>query len=278
MDLTKYNNSKLFPGFKDLQSYFPFFVDQIVKDPELSDPIKYECLDTICSKNITSKDNLETECFNFFESRTLIGTVCKDPQSKNSFIRVNGKNVLISWISQVVGLGIAQTASLISTILYSSNKIIRTGLLNKLLDIEAINDSYFISDNCTKYFGQKKWHSRNKPTLKDAFLTNFKYIQWSFPTPKENLFVDQPTIDLIPCRAGLIFAGEQIIFSHNLSDIYNVRRPTVFDARLYPQFEPGGTTKPLAKCSHMTGFSEYVHKPNNFKNIKNFEAETFYNL
>jgi len=149
--------------------------------------------------------------------------------------------------------------------------------MNKLLNIKAINDSYLIPENCIKFFGLKKWRSKSyKPTLKDAFLTNFNYIQWSFPNSRtEDLFQNQGTIALMPCRAGLISVEERLFFTHNLNDNCNVRKPTVFDARLNPQFQPGGFTRPLPSCNHLSGFMEFVHIPNNFKNIDNFKAETF---
>ena len=276
MILKKYLNKKKYPGFLDLQNHFPFFLDQLVNDVELSDDLKFECLDSICSNSIKTKDELNTICCDFFDSRKLIGTICKNADKQNSYIRVNGKDSLVGWISQIVGLTTAQVNSLISTILYSSNLTLKTGLVNKLLNIEAVNDSYFDSKKCLKYFGMKKWVRKSKPTLKDAFLTNYNYIQWSFPDSKtEDLFRNQATIDILPCRAGLVFAEEKLLFTHNLNDNYNVRKPTVFDARLYPQFQPGGLTKPLTSCSHLKGFMEYVHIPNNFKNIASFKAETF---
>ena len=280
MDLKKYSNRKLFPGFSDLQSYFPFFIQQLVNDKELSQDLKYECLDSFCSLQLKTEEELKNICCKFFDSKKLIGTLCKNSENKNSYIRVHGKDSIVGWISQIIGLTTSNVNSLISTILYSANPILKNGLMNKLLKIEAVDDSYLISENCLKFFGLKKWKSKlSKPTLKDAFLSNFNYIQWSFPDSRsEDLFKNQATIDLVPCRAGLISAEEKLIFTHNLYDNYNVRKPTVFDARLYPQFQPGGLTKPLSSCNHLSGFMEYVHIPNNFKNIDNFKAETFYKI
>lgn len=279
MNLKKYSDKKKYPGYNDLKKHYPFFVLQIAKDREINDSLKYECLDEICSMPIPNIKKLTEACCAFFDRKQLIGSVCKNAQFNNSYIRVNGKDSLVAWISQIVGLTTLQVNSFISPILYSSNAILKKAFINKLLNLEAINDSYFLRDNCIKYFGMKMWKSKNKPILRDAFLTNFNFIQWSFPDSKtEDLFFDQASIDLIPCRAGLLFKGEKIIFSHNLDDSYNVRKPTVFDARLYPQFEPGGFTKPLKSCIRLNGFEEFVHKPNNFKNIEMLNAETFYKL
>lgn len=277
MELKKYSDPKIYPGFNELKTHFPFFIDQIIKEKEISETVKHECLESICTTIIIDKNDLERKCCDYFDKKKLIGTICKNSQLNNSYLRVNGKSSLVTWIGQIVGLSTSQVIRLLSPILYSSNSIIKNGLTNKLLSLEAINDSYFIKENCIKYFGISKWKARKKPTLRDAFLTNFNYIQWSSPNPKtENLFENQTTIDLIPCRAGLVFKGEQIIFLHNLSDSYNVRKPTIFDARLYSQFEPGGYTKPLANCDALNGFDEFVHIPNNFRNIVSFQAETFY--
>lgn len=279
MILDKYRDEIAYPGFTDLNTHFPFFINQLISDVELSQDLKYECLDNICTSQIASKDDLNHLCCKFFDSKKLIGTICRNSESNNAYVRVNGKDSLVAWISQIVGLTTSQVNSLLSTILYSSNAMIKKGLLNKLLNIEAVNDSYFETQNCLKFFGLRKWGSKAKPKLKDAFLTNFNYIQWSFPDLKtEDLFLNQDTIDIVPCRAGLVFAEEKIIFTHNLNDSYNVRKPTVFDARLYPQFQPGGLTKPLLSCNHLTGFMEYVHIPNNFKNIDDFKAETFFKV
>lgn len=280
MILDKYLDEKLFPGFADLQTHFPFFIKQLCDDIEISEDLKYECLNSICSKHIHSKADLNNLCYMFFDSQKLIGTICKNSECHNSYIRVNGKDAILGWISQIIGLPASTVNNLISTILYSSNSVIKKGLMNKLLGIEAVKDSFENEENCLKYFGKKTWHSKSeKPRLKDAFLTNYNYLQWSFPDSKtESLFENQVTIDLVPCRAGLIFAEEKLIFSHNLNDSYNVRKPTVFDARLYSQFKPGGITNPLPSCSHLDGFIEFVHIPNNFKNIDQLIAETFHKI
>lgn len=279
MNFKKYQNKKKYPGYNDLKLHFPFFISQISRESEISDSLKHACLEAICKVSIPSIDKLTEACCSFFDKKQLIGTVCKNSQLNNAYIRVNGKDSLLAWISQITGLTAIQVNAFISPILYSSNLILRKALVNKLLTLEAINDSYFIKQNCLKYFGMEKWGSKNKPVLKNAFMTNFNFIQWSFPNSKtEDLFFNQSSIELIPCRAGLIFEGEKIIFSHNLNDSYNVRKPTVFDARLYPQFEPGGNTKPLKRCTHLKGFEEFVHVPNNFKNIETLNAETFYKL
>ena len=279
MILQKYLDQNLYPGYSFLTNKFPYFISQLKNDKELSIDLKYDCLDNICSTPIKTESDLKDKCNSFFDSKKLIGSICKNSENKNSYIRINGKDSLVSWVSQISGLPILNINSLISTILYSSNTVLRNGFMNKMLSIEAINDSYILPENSLKYFGVKKWKSKTRPTLKDAFLTNFNYIQWSFPDSKtEDLFKDQATIDIMPCRAGIAFSEEKLIFTHNLNDSYNVRKPTVFDARLYPQFQPGGSTKPLAQCNHLSGFVEYVHIPNNFQNIDNFKAETFYKI
>lgn len=279
MILKKYSNKKSYPGFSDLEKHFPFFINQLINDKELSDDLKYECLDSICSFSIKTKVELNNICCNFFDSKKLVGTICKNSEINNSYIRINSKDSLVGWVSEIIGLPNSNVNSLISAILYSPNEIIKMGLMNKLLNIEAVNDSYLIEKNCLKYFGLKRWKSKLKATLKDAFLSNYNYIQWSFPDSKtEDLFKNQTTISLMPCRAGLISEEGKLIFTHKLNDNYNVRKPTVFDARLYPQFQPGGLTKPLSLCKHLKGFEEFVHIPNNFKNIDNLKAETFYKI
>ena len=121
-----------------------------------------------------------------------------------------------------------------------------------------------------------KWKSKTLPKLKDAHVSNCNYIHWSFPNPTtENIFINQSTIENLGCRAGLMDTNNKIIFLHNLDNTLNVKKPTILDAGFCEQFEPGGKTKPLKKCSHLSGFEEYVHIPNNFANLQNNFYEIF---
>ncbi|MBK7108447.1 MAG: hypothetical protein IPH61_04625 [Bacteroidetes bacterium] len=272
----KYNNTLKYPAYSKIKSNFGYFLIKIVKDSELKDLEKEDCLENICSINVPTDKELENRCNNYFYKNKLKGSVCKNVNSNNPFVRIHTKDSFISWISEIVGLKPEHTKSKLTHIIYAGDAKIKFLLLDSFLNSVAVNDSYATKENCQKYFGMPKWKSKFPAKLRDAHIGNYNFIQWSFPNPTtENIFADQASIENLGCRAGLMDSNKKIIFLHDMDKSFNVRKPTMFDAGFYEQFEPGGKTQPLRKCAHLTGLEEYVHIPNNFANIKNNFYEIF---
>jgi hypothetical protein len=211
----------------------------------------------------------------FFHKNKLSGDVCKGVVSMNPFIRINDLDAFVKWVAEITGINYPNVRVKLNEIVYATVEKTRKLLLNNFLNNKVIINS-FNGKYCQKYYGMLNWPGKNAPRLKDALLSSFYGLQWSFPLPaSENIFVDPLPVQELACRAGVLEPRKKIIYLHNLNDKYNVRKPTVFDAGFYVQFDPGGKTKPLSACSHLTGFDEYVHKPNHFYNLQDRFHEIF---
>jgi len=275
VDISKYQTGS-YASYNRLEKNYGYFFLKIISDHEMTDLNKNICLETICSITASDEVDFQEKCEAYFNKNKLKGSSVLDITKKNPFVRIHSKDAFISQISQIIGVRPSQLVSNLTYIIYNSDAKVRSLLLNSLLNSLAVNDSYMREENCLKFFGQKKWKSKTPPKLKDAFILNYKSIQWSFPKPvKEDIFADQNSIEKLPCRAGLTDSNKKIIFLYKLSDSYNVRKPTTLDAGFYEQFEPGGKTKPLSKCAPLLGFEEVVHIPNIFFNLENQFYEVF---
>ncbi|MBS1597064.1 MAG: hypothetical protein JST75_02480 [Bacteroidetes bacterium] len=277
LDISAFNNRSKFPSYARLKSDFNHFLTRIGKEKEISEGKARECLTAICGINATSKADYEHKCnVQYFFKNKLQGTPCADVSNSNPFVRIHDKDDFMKWISEIIGLSPTNTKGKIGDIIYAADLSIKSNLLRSFLNNIAVNTSYSNENNCLKYFGRKRWLAKTPPRLRDAHISSYNFIHWSFPQPKkEDIFLNQSVIEKLPCRAGIVDVEQKIIFKHILDKNYNVRKPTILDAGFYEQYEPGGSTKPLKRCARLSGFDEYVHIPNIFSNVQESLFETF---
>ena len=278
INIASYNDPLKFPSYGVINTHFGYFFNQLIADSELDDTQKHSCLTTICGiEHVLSPNDFHKECNNiFFYGNKLQGIECRIFDNLNPFVRINDADAFFSWISEITGIAATNTVAKIKEIIYARDETGKKLLLRSFLNNKAVKSSYDTEEHCTKYFGLKSWAAKDPPKLRDAYLTFYKGIQWSFPKPeKEDIFATQATIQQLGCRAGIMDDSRKIILTHNLNMNYNVRKPTTFDAGFYEQFEPGGVTKPMLACDTLEGFNEYVHTPNQFININANIYETF---
>ena len=153
----------------------------------------------------------------------------------------------------------------------STDQVYKNAILDSFLQNLVLPINFTGRKESQKYLGVDRWRFKQPPRLGDAKIESF--LQWSFPKPvKEDVFKSQDIINTLDCRSGLVdnsssMRATKIIFVHKLQKEYNPCKPTCFDAEFYPQFLPGGTTKPLNKCKDQDGFDEFIHKANKFKNL-----------
>ncbi|OOQ58277.1 hypothetical protein [Mucilaginibacter pedocola] len=278
IDLTLFEDSIKFPSYDVIKTHFGYFFNQLLADNELKDVDKERCLNTLCGiKAGMSPELFHQESNNvFFYTNKLLGVECHVVDNLNPFVRISDAAAFISWISEITGIVASNTSAKVKELMYARDDDARRLLLKSFLNNKAVKSSYENEKNCLKYFGLETWAGKDGPKLRDAYLTFYKGIQWSFPMPSsEDIFANQIAIQKLPCRAGIMGASKKIIFTHKLSADYNVRKPTSFDAGFYEQFLPNGLTKPLDSCMTETGFEEFVHTPNQFFNINPNLYETF---
>jgi len=275
LDLTDYNNPTVFPAFAMLESNFDYFLTQLSNDTEIPKDKKVECLNILCKIPITDPIAFSRECdLAVFHKNKLLGTCCNHMINLNPFVRINDLDAFINWISQLTGINVVNARIKINEITYATTDILKTKLLTSFLNNKVVSKAYDAS-NCFNYFGIDEWVAKDVPKLKDALISSAKGIQWSFPMPSADIFKDPLEIQNLACRAGVLNPRKKIIFQHILSPLYKIKKPTVFDAGFYSQFSPGGKTKPLLSCNHLTGFDEFVHRPNHFHNLQHRFYEIF---
>lgn len=270
-DELKYSSTKF------VKKHFPHFLKKIKDEKQIKETKKIECLECICNIPPSSKVvDFENECNkNYFFKNKLLGKKCREINRKNPFVRATDKAGFIQRIASLIPIDDYELGIFIDKVLKERNISDKLMLWKVMLNNRVKEDSYKIEGNCISFFGKRVLKDLVSPVLGDAHTSHFMGIEWSFPLPKkENVFENNKTINKIPCRAGLIKTNNKVIFVHMLNDKYQVKVPTIFDGGFYPQFEPGGKTKPLSKCKKLSGFDEYVHKPNNYININYNITET----
>ncbi len=171
-----------------------------------------------------------------------------------------------TWIKRIVNKNIDYLLNLIMDENVPDD--LRYKAFQKLLETtirdEIVNDS----DQAIRFLGVPALSVSVEPFLNEAKYDEWN--AWSVPIPdSEKDILSKSKIRDLDCRLGLSenIDLDKFVVVYTIKNCKKVAKPTVFDAGFYPQFEPGGKTKPLDKCKHLSGFEEYVHDPTKFKNI-----------
>lgn len=257
-------------GYKRLGKEFPFFLVNLTNDKELAASEKKKFLDHL--KAFDNISNFENHCLSYFRKKQLLGKKALSPELLNPYIRIIYQHKFYERISEITGIKYDKIKPLVKEISFARTAADRALLLRSFLDNIVLRKCYDGEANCLWYLGIKKWTAKAQPRLKEAKIEPF--LQWSFPLPgEEKIFASQKAINLLDCRAGLIDnpgnkLSFKIVYSHSIPSSETVCKPTCFDAEFYPQFLPGGMTKPLKGCDKQTGFSEYIHGSNKYLGLK----------
>jgi hypothetical protein len=241
------------------------FIQKVESDDQLDSDRKLAFFDFLSKYDSQVHKSINDYCEAFFRNgNKFLGKGIYEGDSNNPFVHIKDIRRLKEWMNQIVETNIN---TLIDSILDDGQpsdirKVFFNALLNTKIRSTIENDP----DECEKYLGVPSLSYSKEPIMLEAKLSS--YAMWSFPLPSEANFISNNLGDL-DCRSGLseIRNYDKAVILLDLSEIKDIRKPTVFDAEFYPQFQPGGKTKPLDECSEKDGFDEYIHLPSKFKNI-----------
>ena len=254
-------------GYKALTEADSEFTRKIEQDPYLPEVLKDQMLDYLKNYDESKDKDILGYTISFLRMHKQVGPEYSGNAER--FIRTYDISRFLGRINEITKRDMTRK---MNEILNPATPPAIKKMLMKTLLAESIKDVVIHDpDKSNYYFGYEGLPEDVKPELGEANTGSF--IEWSFPEPEsEDLFVDSSK-EKLDCRAGLSqnINLDKVLYSHQIKHCNKVTRPTVFDAETYPQFEPGGKTKPLEDCKDEDGFEEYVHTPNRYKYIERME-------
>ncbi len=243
------------------------FLNKIEADTELSETEKILFMDYLSGFNESLSVDIKTFCCDYFQDgKKFLSSNSYSNTKFQPFIRIKDIIRFSGWIKEIVDEDIDATIELLSNKSTPINikEIAYKALVSTMIRLEIINDP----KRSNYYLGVNSLSITDSPTLESAKTD--PYMVWSFPLPEnEGNLLELPKLSNLDCRAGLSDNKDldKVVYSHDVSSCTNLKKPTVFDAEFYTQFSLGGKTKPLKECEDESGFDEYIHDPNKFKNI-----------
>lgn len=243
------------------------FIHKVTIDSQLNLDQKMHFFKFLSKFDQKLHNNIEDYCCEGFfrNGNKFLGKQNYSGDSNNPFVHIKDVRRFKEWTNQIAE---TDTDNLIDNILDNSQpSAIREIFFNALLDTKIRSTIENDPNECEKYLGVSSLSYSLPPNLSEAKLSI--YTMWSFPLPSEANFISI-NIQELDCRSGLseIKNYDKVVFLLDLSSTKVIKKPTVFDAEFYPQFQPGGITKPLDDCSDKGGFEEYIHIPTKIKQIK----------
>jgi len=239
------------------------FLDKLGRDGELDDAEKNEFLAYMGSYDPATDGPVKNYCESWLrqDSKKFLGEAYPRMAS-HVFMRVNDVSRFKTWVNSIAQLDISPAVD----DLMSTDTAVRSDAFSAILDT-PIKDDIVIDVNQTEYYMGPDFLLFSLPHVIGEAKTA-GHLEWGSPWPEDedDLFSPAKLVD-VDCRMGLSANRDEdkIVYKHDTSSCSQLRRPTVFDAEFYDQFQPGGKTVPLAECNHLAGFDEYVHTPNRFK-------------
>lgn len=252
-------------GYKELKRINPEFVRKFESDTFLKVDLKNQFLEYM--QGYTDKSGSVTEFAKcFMREHKQMGEDYIG--SAELFIRMNDLMRFRARINEIIKRDASRK---LNEFLKPDTPLnIRKTLFKAMLDEPIKEEIRHEPDHSIYYLGMPGLPAGTKPVLGEAQTGS--YIEWSYPNSEEDVF-EANTKKLLDCRAGLSEneSLDKVLYSHLIKACRKVCKPTVFDAEDYPQFEPGGKTKPLKACENDDGLEEYVHTPNRYKYIEQID-------
>lgn len=240
------------------------FLDKLGRDTELDDAQKEEFLEHLGRYDSRSGLDIESYCKDWFLLMKFLGTPYPTGRD-HVFFRINDIDRFKTWVDSITGIDTSPTLD----VLMSGSLDDRSDAFDALLDTPIKSDILLDLTLLEQYLGG----SFPATAFTSSVLGEAKtapWMEWSSPWPAhEHDLFSTGKIEDLDCRMGLTAnrTDDKIVYKHDTTFCDELRRPTVFDAGFYDQFQPGGKTVPLAECNTLDGFDEYIHAPNRFRRI-----------
>lgn len=241
------------------------FLQKLTNDVQLNDAEKENFLEYLKDYRKSKNGDIKKHCCNYFQNgKKFMSANSFNGDRDQPFIRIKDVLRFVEWIGEIVESDITGTFDVLLDNEAPEN--LRQIAMNTLLNTEIRDELINEPEISLKYLGVKALPAGVSPILSEAKTDG--WMVWSFPLSDDDLLSDK-NLKTLDCRAGLSENKklDKIVYKHNIKNCKDIKKPTLFDAEFYPQFEVGGKTKPLKGCEKMEGFDEYVHEPNFFKNI-----------
>ncbi len=260
--LNMFKNMKDNKGYLELKKVKPEFVKNFESDEQLDNNIKMQFLQYLSQFSSSSQEVLEYS-LEFIRMLKQVGSdYCG---SATLFIRINDVNRFKGRINEITKRDVSRR---VKELLKPDIPIkVRNALYKAILSEPIKEDILHKPDKANYYLGKPALPAGLQPELGEAQTGS--YIEWSYPSNETEDVFSNSSKNSLDCRAGLSENQDldKVLYSHNIKHCHKVTKPTIFDAEFYPQFKPGGMTKPLQECEEQNGLEEYVHTPNLYKSI-----------